>query len=170
MKAKYFFIYIGIGIAFAAVSLWVFLSRGSNAKAIRAKYKLGGALLTTWALLSAATCGPRIGHPEVLCYDMPAKTDEMMLQEENGILRLEIQAATYDKYGWQITPPDGETVLQSGMILAPEEKTYELTTEIKLQLGGYKGDALVILTGYYTSRTDGSEQSTELARDTITIQ
>ena len=50
MRIKYFFIYIGIGIAFAAVSLWVILSGGNNAKAIRAKYKLGGALLTTWAL------------------------------------------------------------------------------------------------------------------------
>ena len=38
MKTKYFLIYLGIGIAFAAVSLWVFLSRGKNAKAVWHRY------------------------------------------------------------------------------------------------------------------------------------
>ena len=35
---------IGLGIAFIGVSLWVTMSRGRNARAIRAKYRLGGAI------------------------------------------------------------------------------------------------------------------------------
>ena len=45
MKTKAFIVYVALGVAFAAVSLWVFLSKGKNAKAIRTKYKLGGAFL-----------------------------------------------------------------------------------------------------------------------------
>ena len=70
MRIKAFFIYIGVGAAFLAASLWVFLSNGKSAKAIRTKYKLGGALLTAWAMLSASVCsGP---GPFVTCYDTAA--------------------------------------------------------------------------------------------------
>ena len=37
---------IGLGIAFVGASLWVMLSGGRSAKAIRAKFRLGGAILT----------------------------------------------------------------------------------------------------------------------------
>lgn len=67
MKFKAFFIYIAVGAAFLAASLWVILSGGKNAKAIRTKYKLGGALLTAWAMLSAGTCNGPV--PTVTCYD-----------------------------------------------------------------------------------------------------
>lgn len=43
---------IGIGAAFGAVSLWVWLTRGKNAKAVKAKFRLGGALLTLTSALS----------------------------------------------------------------------------------------------------------------------
>ena len=55
MKTKYFLIYVFVGIAFLAVSAWVYFSRGNNAKAIRAKYKLGGILLMCMAMLSVAS-------------------------------------------------------------------------------------------------------------------
>ena len=48
MKTKALFVYIVLGIAFAAVSLWVFFSKGKNARAIRTKYKLGGAMIAAW--------------------------------------------------------------------------------------------------------------------------
>ena len=68
MKAKYILIYAGLGTAFLAVSLWVLLSGGRSAKAIRAKYRLGGAMLTVWTMLSASMCGNGPG-PFVTCYD-----------------------------------------------------------------------------------------------------
>lgn len=50
---------IGIGAAFGAVSLWVWLTRGKNAKAVKAKFRLGGALLTLTSALSLVSCGGR---------------------------------------------------------------------------------------------------------------
>ena len=69
MKTKYFLIYVFVGIAFLAVSAWVFFSRGKNAKAIRAKYKLGGIMLACMAMLSVASCGEILNPGEVMCYD-----------------------------------------------------------------------------------------------------
>ena len=67
MKAKYLIIYIVVGAAFLGVSLWVLLSNGKSAKAIRYKYKLGGIMLTAWSMLTFASCeGP---GPFVTCYD-----------------------------------------------------------------------------------------------------
>lgn len=70
MKTKYFLLYGLAAVAFAAVSLWVFFSRGKNAKAIRAKYRLGGIMLICMSMLSAASCG-QIGGPGslVTCYE-----------------------------------------------------------------------------------------------------
>ena len=156
MRTKYFIIYIGIGIAFVAVSLWVILSGGNNAKAIRAKYKLGGALLTTWALLSAATCAPKIGAP--LCYDTPAPNNRLYVSEkvssdnkysDGEVMVVEITAASCEKYDWKIMDQERKKVIQSGTFTAPKEDTFNLSFEVKLRSGGYKGHALFILDGYY---------------------
>ena len=159
MRTKYFLIYLGIGIAFLAASLWVLLSGGKNAKAIRTKYKLGGALLTTWALLSAATCGPRIGeHPEVLCYEMPCPTNEVSISDKadgdntlssGDIMIVEVNYPRCIRYDWQITDPDRKTVLQKGSIQHSENDYSAFTFEIKLQPGKHKGDALLVVNGLY---------------------
>ena len=43
---------IGLGTAFLAVSLWVWLSNGKSAKAVKAKFRLGGALLTLTGMMA----------------------------------------------------------------------------------------------------------------------
>lgn len=58
---------IGLGIAFIGASLWVMLSGGRSAKAIRAKFRLGGAILTLVSLTSLASCEGK--GPFVSCYD-----------------------------------------------------------------------------------------------------
>ena len=58
---------IGLGIAFVGASLWVMLSGGRSAKAIRAKFRLGGAILTLVSLTSLASC--ERGGFMVSCYD-----------------------------------------------------------------------------------------------------
>ena len=65
-------------MAYLAVSAWVFLSKGGDRKAIRAKYRLGGILLTVWALLSLSSCDPAAGPGEIMCYDpvVPGQTDD----------------------------------------------------------------------------------------------
>ena len=68
MKTKYFLLYVIVGIAFLAASVWVYFSRGKSAKAIRAKYKLGGILLMCLSVLSTASCGEILDPGYVTCY------------------------------------------------------------------------------------------------------
>ena len=56
------------GAAFLAVSLWVWLSKGKSAKALKTKFRLGGVLLTLISTISIGSCG---GSPVVTCYDTP---------------------------------------------------------------------------------------------------
>lgn len=62
-----------LGVAFVGASLWVMLSGGHNARALRMKFRIGGAMLTLSALVSLASCGR--GEFGVSCYD-PAPPPE----------------------------------------------------------------------------------------------
>ena len=109
MKTKYFLIYVFVGIAFLAVSAWVFFSRGKNAKAIRAKYKLGGIMLMCMAMLSAASCGEILNPGEVTCYD-PAPdyyftvstvkhdADWQYILSPGAVLTVEVECRRYEKF------------------------------------------------------------------------
>lgn len=66
---------VALGTAFVAVSLWVWLSRGKNAKAVRAKFRLGGAIIALTSLVNLTSCGPD-GPIGVDCYD-PAPVNEI---------------------------------------------------------------------------------------------
>ena len=177
MRAKYLIMFAGIGAAFIGISLWVFLSKGRNARAIRAKYKLGGALLTIWAMFSAATCGPRIrGVVEPLCYDMPMPVNEVSFGvKENGsfadgdVLKININNAVCSKYSWKITDKDREKVLQKGEFLQLEDTYRDLETEITVKTGGYSGKALFILDALYPDGDDAF-RSEELTAYEILIK
>jgi len=87
MKAKYILLYALLGAAFLGVSLWVWLSRGRHAAAVRAKYRIGGALLSLWALISS--CGACSGPgPFVTCYDVAVQTDVVTVTEKDGTIVL----------------------------------------------------------------------------------
>ena len=110
MKTKYYLIYVFVGIAFLAVSAWVFFSRGKNAKAIRAKYKLGGIMLMCMAMLSVASCGEILNPGELMCYE-PAPDYSFMVstgkQDANwqyilspgAVLTVAVECRRYEKYG-----------------------------------------------------------------------
>ncbi len=149
MKAKAFFVYVALGVAFAAVSLWVFLSKGKNAKAIRAKYKLGGAMIAAWAVLSAANCqGP---VPEVSCYDPVAPQNEVLFQAKDqnaetlksgDILSVVVLSPTYREYQITLTTQEKEPkVLQSETFVREQEQmgSWEASFEIELAETEYKG-------------------------------
>lgn len=129
MRTKYFLIYVFVGIAFLAVSAWVFLSGGQNAKAIRAKYRLGGILIMAWAMISVASCsaieGIIDGGGMVTCYDPvePEPTENIVefsfvrdknkqYKNENelcpgDVVKVEINIPTYDKYFVRLTAYEG---------------------------------------------------------------
>lgn len=132
MRFKAFFIYIALGAAFLGVSLWVILSGGRNAKAIRTKYKLGGALLTAWAMMSAGTCNgpvPTVScydpiPPEVMCYDVAIIQNDIHL-ESNTLKRgvqilIEVQNPVSEVFIVRIQGKDGSGTLQEERISLQE--------------------------------------------------
>ena len=154
MKAKYFIIYVAAAIAFAAVCVWLFLSGGRSARAIRAKFRLGGILLTVGSILSFSSCsGPGIF---VTCYDvavaneihvdMPSQTSTAVKSGE--AIGIVILGPTYDKYTYKIKDVDGSTVLQSGSLVLDNESS----GSIKIGITGYKGTAKVIIYGLRESK------------------
>lgn len=145
MKITKWILFIALGTAFLAVSLWVFLSGGKNAKAINAKYRVGGMMLSVWALLSSSTCS----NPNpmlVTCYDTPNPDPEIMCYEPaieeqtsdfarialkgkdlnndnkvkaGDVFMISIRKASYSQYVFKIGLNDG-TPLQQTILTIPE--------------------------------------------------
>lgn len=137
-------LFIGLGIAFLAVSLWVVLSRGRSAKAVRAKFRLGGAMLTLVSLTSLASCER---GAMVTCYDpvMPPYnsidfTAQSGLEFRNGDKMLFHCICAFDgEAEFTLTSAEGE-VLQSEKIAfttADDGNKLEFTVNV----GDYRGAA-----------------------------
>ena len=144
MKTKYFLLYVFVGIAFLAASAWVFFTRGKNAKAIRAKYKLGGIMLMCLAMLSTASCGEVLDPGFVTCYEYNEITT-------GDLFEVDIKNPTFDKYALRVILNDKKgTDLQKTILVATEEAvtqdgihfTVPLSTDVT-----YKGEALVQIQG-----------------------
>lgn len=154
MKIKYIVILAGLGVAFAAVSLYVFLSGGRNARAVRARFRLGGLMLTFSAMLSAAACSGVPTGP--LCYDVPApeyvyitlpgQTNAVKAGDE---IEVSIEETPCESYSYRLTTDDGKTVLQEGQ-LGTAKGTYKITVAPT----GYKGTAYLEVYGL----VDGEER------------
>ena len=164
MKTKYILLYAGLGTAFLAVSLWVLLSGGRSAKAVRTKYRLGGAMLTVWALLSSSNCGGP--GPMVTCYE-PVMPDPITysvqgkegLAVSNGdVIRVDCEKIMIAPYeALRIELVQGEKVLQSFPLASPlEEDDTKAVYTIKLNLPeGTRGDAELLF--YITYKKENGE-------------
>ena len=110
---------IGLGTAFLAVSLWVLLSNGKCARAVKAKFRLGGALLTLTGMVTVGSC-----NVVTSCYD-PAPSNLVYIEREgaynearnvkNGD-RISIKVSYFSAYGIKVTiakDVDNSEVLQS---------------------------------------------------------
>lgn len=167
MKAKYLFLYMLAGTAFLAVSLWVYLSGGKSARAVNAKYRLGGILLTAWSVLSMVSCDvpgvpPTDGTDEglIMCYD-PAPDNYVSLSMVH-----KNPSASY-QYS-QISPGDDIVVQFYNpqfkdyvlVVKADDEKTVLQQSEISIKDPGkliyniplsdeitYKGQAVIWVEG-----------------------
>ena len=174
MKIKALFVYIALGIAFAAVSLWVFLSKGENARAIRTKYKLGGAMIAAWAILSAANCqGP---GPMVTCYDPVAPQNEVLVAAKDNnaatlksgdIIQVIVLSPTFREYQITLATEGAEPkLLQSETFVREEEEmgSWEATFEIKLAETDYKGSVSLKVYG-----VDVDAEKTLVGEETIIL-
>ena len=177
MKTKYFFIYVFVGIAFLAVSAWVFFSRGKNAKAIHAKYKLGGILLTCWAMLSVASCdGVFNPGDEIMCYD-PVLDYRFIASTENrdenwgyslspgAVLTVDVNCSRYTKFGIVIRKfedsKEGD-VLQSATFESDGKYEFKYTLVYDPADKAYAGLARVDFYGYPEGNEDGYELESTL--------
>ena len=184
MKAKYLIIYLAAGAAFLAASLWVFLSKGKNARALRAKYKMGGILLTTWAMLSAASCeGPFLVtcyEPAVTCYDVEMLVEKDVLSvtvKDHGgsrmkpgdVLVIEIAQCSFSDYRVRITADTpAATLIQTESFAVGEGDPAKVTFEMPLASTGYKGAATVTVVGVRKDG-DGNETEPEVGKASVTI-
>lgn len=196
MKSKWFFVYAGVGIAFAAVSLWVFLSNGKSARAIRAKYKLGGILLTAWAMLSAANCsGPGPGpfvtcyepvdpkqgeNLEVTCYDVAEPCCQIHIQvkgkeglnaRSGDVLVIHFSDPDCKQYACRLFyGDDPANLLQEGKLDIPAGSGSEVELEWPLSTGDFHGTATLKISGIYGQNQDGNDVELYSNFFTLTIQ
>ena len=132
---------IGLGIAFVGASLWVMLSGGRSAKAIRAKFRLGGAILTLVSLTSLASCE----RVMVSCYDpAPPPHNEVHINANVGTeLRNGDEINIY--YAFDFAATLSLSVLsEEGVELQSEVLTLEPADEyihFILNVGDYRGKA-----------------------------
>lgn len=172
MKIKYILIYCFVGIAFLAVSAWVFITGGKNARAIRAKYKLGSIMLTCLAMISFASCEGV--PPGVTCYDAivecydPAPSNYVVLKwptmnsegkfilSPGEIIKIRIEGITYKEFDLTvkklIDDQEGD-ILQSVRFTPNGDYSYEYSVKYEPTQLDYAGPAQLTVTGY----PEGSE-------------
>ena len=172
MKIKFLTIYAVAGVAFLAVSLWAFLSGGRSAKALRYKYKLGGIMLTAWAMISAVSCEGVIPtvtcyEPAVMCYD-PVSPNYVEISVKGNsssdnikagdVLEIQVESVACEEYAVKIiTEDENKTVLQTASF-APGEDQHTVQYELTVGQFDYKGGVRVVVFGVYT---DGNGVKTE---------
>ena len=191
MKIKFISIYLLAGAAFLGVSLWVFLSNGKNARAMRAKYKLGGIMLTAWTMFSSAACEgvtPQVTcyepvEPEILCYDVPMETDivTVSVKGKEGIeiqpgetLVIHVGTPSYKEYECRIHGGELEEapVIQKASFTVPEQEDLPEAADFELVLAktDYKGPALIQMVGFYDSNEGEKHEFIAPYYTTITIR
>ena len=166
MKIKFLAIYLLAGAAFLGVSLWVFLSSGRSAKAIRAKYKLGGVMLTAWTMFSSAACEgvtPQVTcyepvDPQIMCYDVPMETNSLTVSVKDygginikpgDVLIVNLAGPTTDEYKFRIHAGDVEAPVIQEFSYSDENVPYEIVIEQTLSATDYKGEATIEAIGVF---------------------
>lgn len=160
MKLKYILPYVAVAIAFAAVSLWVLLSGGRSAKAVRAKFRLGGIMLSLSGLAFMSGCGAVTCYdPVISCYDV-AMTDVVTVLSHNGednrisvgdSLLLSISERTCISYSYTVmTESDNPQLLQSGDIIPNEDGA----CAVLIAETSYRGKVTVCIYGKKAGQDD----------------
>ena len=133
-------LFIGLGTAFLAVSLWVWLSNGKSARAVKAKFRLGGALLTLTGMMTVGSCNIMTS-----CYD-PAPTNMVYIERgetqdvKNGD-HITVKVSYFSAYGIKVTiakDAENSEVLQSEIYKITESSADVIHT---IDVADYVGEA-----------------------------
>ena len=155
-------LFIVLGVAFVAVSLWYLLSAGRSKRATRLKYRLGGALLSIMAITSTGCGGiitscydpafPESEYEATYNIDFVDQDIELPLTMSNGdklMFRYETNTSSLPKF----------VVIVSG-IGHIQESMGEGEGNIKeftLDVGDFVGDALLFV--YWVVESDSIERN-----------
>ncbi len=153
-----------LGVAFAVVSLWVMLSGGRSARAVRTKFRLGGIMLTLTTMISLSACGSGAGDEYgVSCYDPapPPENDHRWNQGvANSSLRNGDKVVLYYecRFGSEvkvslITDDDSEDRVLCSQTYAVVNGGNQL--EFTIEAGDYRGRAELCVE--YDKYEDGDE-------------
>lgn len=133
MKLNDFFspiFFIALGTAFLAVSVWVWFSKGKNAKAIKAKYKLGGMILTL--SFFASSCESVVQPPEVTCYMVaqsyvyiPTENNKAILSTGDTLL-VAIANPNFAYYSYSMTDSTKTNIFQEGMLIKSTDTNFHI--------------------------------------------
>ena len=136
-------LFIGLGTAFVVVSLWVWLSNGKSARAVKAKFRLGGALLTLTGMMTVGGCDGK--GPFVTCYD-PAPANMVYIEQgetqdvRNGD-HITVKVRYFSAYGIKVTiakDTENSEVLQSEIYKITESRADVIHT---IDVADYVGEA-----------------------------
>lgn len=164
MRIKYIIMLSGLAVAFAAASLWVFISGGKNAKAVQTKFRLGGLMLTVTGMLSLTSCEGNLGGG-VMCYDPVVPQYVQLTTSDNSsyvkagdTIEVTITDSPYRSHSYKILIGN-EDILQAGE-LGKENGSYKITIEpteykgnIDLAVYGLE-DGKEIVLAYFSLRLD----------------
>ena len=138
---------VGLGTAFLAVSLWVWLSDGKSARAVKTKFRLGGALLTLTGMMTLGGCDGK--GQLVSCYD-PTPANLIYIEREGAYTeaqnvkngdQISIKVSYFSAYGIKVTVEKGvynREVLQSETYKITESKA---TITHTINVGDHVGEA-----------------------------
>ena len=166
MKLKDLFspvFFIVLGLAFLAVSVWVWLGKGENAKAIKTKYKLGGMILSL--SFFTTSCVP----PIVTCYEPAMPPNSVYSQQlyndtlvPGDTVFLQISDPTYKNYSYTFSDSIRSKNLQQGLLtfsqdsiryIIPINKSVKYTGKVFVDIYGEPTDVItkkdLIFTGVF---------------------
>lgn len=127
MKIKYAIIYAALAVAFAAVSLWVALSKGKNAKAVRAKFRLGGLMLTVSSMLALTGCEGGLGIFTPSCYDPVVPEQVTFTSAEQSdvkvgdVIAFKVMETAFPSYSYIITGTESKEIQSGSLVLDGNE-------------------------------------------------
>lgn len=146
MKIKSIFIYGALAVAFAAVCVWVFLSGGKNARAVRAKFRIGGLMLSISSMFLTAGCRHII---QPTCYDTAAPEFVKIAQSNTtgdlkvgDVVLITVEYGQFTSYSYEINKGDSSEVLQSGDLVITDG-----SGTLTISPTDYKGPVTIVIYG-----------------------
>lgn len=156
---------IGLGVAFAAVSAWVFCSGGRSARAVRAKFRLGGAILTLVGMTTLTGCTSCYDPAVPTCYDPAPPTPTNQISVWQGVYSSSLRNGDVVRFSAECDFESVATISlrdDDGTTLKSEDYTLAIGNSdlwFTIEAGDYLGPATLVVR--FQVYGDGVDDMTE---------